>query len=138
MAFVLKEIAKCDQCGHEWITTGTPIRCSKCKSKAWNKNNTALVPAPKMQQIMEKAIEVVGIQIPVTERAYIPDRTLDEEVSQERKRKKAARHAELHSDSIEALGIMPEAFRRKLEEPPEDHHPCCKCTRCQVHFRGGR
>lgn len=28
----------CEACGHEWIPSGTPRQCSKCKSRNWNKS----------------------------------------------------------------------------------------------------
>ena len=49
MSVLLVEAWKCDrvECGHVWYTgkTETPTACGKCKSRSWNKSESA--PAPK-------------------------------------------------------------------------------------------
>lgn len=45
MAWVQKWLAKCDDCGHEWLPKnpevyGDPKQCGKCKSREWNRTVT--------------------------------------------------------------------------------------------------
>ena len=36
---VVREIAECDKCSHEWEirVKGIPVQCPKCKNPNWNK-----------------------------------------------------------------------------------------------------
>ncbi len=37
MAWVMRRVAVCRECGHEWLPlSGYPKRCAKCKSGKWN------------------------------------------------------------------------------------------------------
>jgi hypothetical protein len=33
---VMRKLAHCDECEHEWIAGGFPKRCARCKSRNWN------------------------------------------------------------------------------------------------------
>lgn len=37
------------------------------------------------------------------------------------------------SMGIVGMSSIPEAMQRKLNTPPSDHHPACKCMRCTAH-----
>lgn len=41
--------AKCDRCGHEWLPSGEPKRCAKCKSPGWN-SSPSVGPQKKPKQ----------------------------------------------------------------------------------------
>src|ERR1700685_105245 len=45
MAWITRQIPRCDACGHEWLTNGQPKQCAKCKSWKWNANGGGLLPA---------------------------------------------------------------------------------------------
>jgi len=36
MSFLMRQVAHCDICGHEWLTAKVPSHCAKCKSRKWN------------------------------------------------------------------------------------------------------
>jgi hypothetical protein len=40
MSFLLRQVAHCDVCGHEWLVVADsiPKHCAKCKSRKWNKS----------------------------------------------------------------------------------------------------
>jgi predicted Zn-ribbon and HTH transcriptional regulator len=38
MSFIMRLVAHCEVCGHEWLTDKIPSHCAKCKSRLWNKS----------------------------------------------------------------------------------------------------
>jgi hypothetical protein len=44
MSFLLRQVAHCDVCGHEWLTSKVPSHCAKCKSRKWNPPVTPIGP----------------------------------------------------------------------------------------------
>lgn len=60
MTFITRSVAHCDQptCGHEWLTTGMPTHCAKCKSRRWNDGSKA-EPKDILQQAVDQAPEGV-------------------------------------------------------------------------------
>ena len=38
MSFLMRQVAHCDVCEHEWLTSKVPSHCAKCKSRRWNQN----------------------------------------------------------------------------------------------------
>jgi hypothetical protein len=55
MSFVMRKVAHCDACAHEWLLVATdhlPVHCARCKTRQWNKKpakpaRPAARPAPK-------------------------------------------------------------------------------------------
>ena len=62
MSWVMRKLAHCDACGHEWRPDGEyPKRCGKCKSGRWNSGGVQVEPdvevaAPK------KSVERVEVE----------------------------------------------------------------------------
>jgi len=52
---------QCDQCKHEWLACGLPIRCAKCKSRKWNSEKFSVdlssVPVAKAQRGVDPPLE---------------------------------------------------------------------------------
>jgi rubredoxin len=49
MSFLLRQVAHCDVCGHEWLTSKVPSHCAKCKSRKWNQVIPAYVEVTPQQ-----------------------------------------------------------------------------------------
>lgn len=69
MGIVRRYLARCDQCGHEWMPEKRrPRRCAKCKSMRWNVGvrlepdgqEGAVVPSPDHRENELGAGEICG------------------------------------------------------------------------------
>ena len=50
---------ECDKCGHVWFSATVPVRCAKCKSRAWNGGADqagAVVQVPKVQESRRQVV----------------------------------------------------------------------------------
>lgn len=38
MSWAMRQVAVCEECGHEWLAVGQPVQCPsrKCRSRKWN------------------------------------------------------------------------------------------------------
>lgn len=66
MSFVIRHVAKCDVCGHEWLasTFRVPVRCAECKSDKWHDANPWEIRLAKRELKAAKA-EAKGLPRPV-------------------------------------------------------------------------
>lgn len=57
MSWVQCRAAHCDVCGHEWLASGQPKQCAKCKTRAWNSAGQAIACAVAVNEAIYDAIE---------------------------------------------------------------------------------
>lgn len=58
MAWVMRRLAQCDVCGHEWRAEGYPKRCAKCKASGWNKGGKLEDPPksePEVKPVLDRS-----------------------------------------------------------------------------------
>lgn len=57
MSWVQCRAAHCDVCGHEWLASGQPKQCAKCKTRAWNSAGQVIACAIAVNEAIYDAIE---------------------------------------------------------------------------------
>jgi hypothetical protein len=72
MSFLLRQVAHCDVCGHEWLTSKVPSHCAKCKSRKWNQGVVSSVqPADGSKVFIDQPRKVVHGALPELEQLPI-------------------------------------------------------------------